>query len=409
MLAVTAPLRHPPFRRLVLAATVNRFGSTAASIALAFAVLDLTHRTSALAIVVGARSLANVACLLIGGVLADRLPRSVVLVGSCCVSAASQGVVTVLVADRVDSVTALAVLAAVNGASAAVSQPASAALVPQTVPADLLPGANALNRLGFNIAAVAGPPLGGLLVATAGSAWAIGIDAATFAVAAAAYAGLRLPRSTTRAEDGRPGVLRDLAEGWTAFCSRQWLWSTVAAFTVINAAVVGGETVLGPVLADATFGRPAWGLLLAAQTLGSVAGALLALRIRPRRVLRFALLCCTLLGLPLLALAATASLPLLFPAFALAGAAAELFEVNWQVTMQSNLPSAVLARAYSYDMLGSFLAIPAGQLVASPVAAVLGVHSTLAAGGALAVAAPCVALLGGSVRKLTAVGAEQTR
>jgi hypothetical protein len=71
-------LRSAPFRWLVVASTVDRIGGSIAPVALAFAVLDLTGSTTSLGLVVGARSLANVIFLLIGGVVADRLPRAIV-------------------------------------------------------------------------------------------------------------------------------------------------------------------------------------------------------------------------------------------------------------------------------------------------------------------------------------------
>ena len=77
-----APLRHEPYRWLVLGRFTSFLGNAVAPIALAFAVLDLTGSVASLGLVVGARSLANVALLLLGGVVADRLPRPLVLQGS---------------------------------------------------------------------------------------------------------------------------------------------------------------------------------------------------------------------------------------------------------------------------------------------------------------------------------------
>jgi MFS family permease len=78
-----APLRHAAFRRLAAGRFLTMLGNAVAPIALAFAVLDLTGSVRDLGLVVGARSLANVAFLLFGGVLADRLPRHAVMVVSC--------------------------------------------------------------------------------------------------------------------------------------------------------------------------------------------------------------------------------------------------------------------------------------------------------------------------------------
>ena len=66
-------------------------GNAIAPVALAFAVLDLTGSAADLGLVVGARSLMNVVFVLFGGVVADRLPRHLVLVASCVAGGAEPG------------------------------------------------------------------------------------------------------------------------------------------------------------------------------------------------------------------------------------------------------------------------------------------------------------------------------
>ena len=68
-------------------------------------------------------------------------------------------------------------------------------------------------------------------------------------------------------------MIADLREGWQEFTRRSWVWIVVAQFAVLNAAFVGATTVLGPVVADGSFGRAAWGLVVAAQTVGLGLGA----------------------------------------------------------------------------------------------------------------------------------------
>ena len=82
------------------------------------------------------------------------------------------------------------------------------------------------------------------------------------------------------------------------------------------------------------------------------------------------------------------------------GAGLEVFGLGWNLAMQEHVPDEMLSRAYSYDSLGSFVAIPVGQLAAGPVAALLGVRETILAAG-VAYFALCLATLGSrSVRDL---------
>jgi MFS family permease len=390
-----APLRVPGFRRLVVGTAISRFGNGLAGVALAFAVLDLTGSIALLGLVVAARSITNVALLLVGGVLADRLPRGLLLTGSSVLSGAAQLGAAGIVAARPDLVWLLALLAAVNGAASAVSQPLATALVPQTLPAALLQPGNALARISGNLTSLLGTAVAGLVVALAGSATAVAVDGVTFLLAAAAWAGLRVP-APERGEAS--SFVQDLVEGWHAFRTRRWLWSIVAAFTLSNCCYAAAVLVLGPVFADATIGRPAWGLVQAALPAGFVLGGLLALRLHPRRPLVVAVLCTVPFPLLALALGLAPATPVLVVVFLVAGVGAEVFEVLWQTTMQHRVPAALLARVSSYDLLGSFVAIPLGQLLAAPAAALLGVRPALIIAGAVGGAALAACLLVRDVR-----------
>lgn len=143
-----AVLRQRPFRWLLAARTVAIVGNAVAPIALAFAVLDLTGSPVDLGLVVAARSVANVGVVLFGGVVADRFPRGAVLVGTSIAAALTQGVVAGLVLSGTATVPWLVVLSVLNGAVSAVSLPTTAAMVPETVPDELLRPANALIRSG---------------------------------------------------------------------------------------------------------------------------------------------------------------------------------------------------------------------------------------------------------------------
>ena len=270
-----AALRHPAFRLLLTGRTISALGNAFAPIALAFAVLDLTGSATDLGLVVGIRTLINVVFLLFGGVLADRLPRQLLMAGSSVAAAATQGVVAALVLTGTANIGILIALSAVNGMVSALSMPASAALLPQTVPADELQQANALARMLLNAAAIVGAPVAGIAVAAVGPGWGIAVDAVTFLVGAVCYALVRVPAPAvevatpetaegliggeqtagTPAGEGRPSIVADLRTGWTEFRSRTWLWVVVAGFCVLNASWSGAMTVLGPVVADQTIGR----------------------------------------------------------------------------------------------------------------------------------------------------------
>jgi MFS family permease len=395
-----APLRYAPFRFLAGGRLVGMLGNAIAPIALAFAVLDLTGSAGDLGLVVAARSAAMAVFLLVGGVVADRLPRHLVMVASAALAGLSQAAVAGLVLAHAATVGWLVLFGAVNGVVSAFAWPASAAAVAQTVPATIRRQANALNRLGANTAMIAGSSVGGLLVAAFGPGWGLVVDAATFLIAAVLYALVRVPDH--RDAGARPGnPLRDLRDGWREFTGHTWVWVVVLGFCLYNAVLAGGVNVLGPAVANATIGRTSWGLVLAAQTAGMVVGALVAMRLRVRRLLLFGVACCAPTALLLLTLGTRPVAALLIPVAFLAGLAVEQFAIAWEVSMQEHIPADRLARVYSYDALGSFLAMPAGQVVAGPLANAVGVRAALVLGAGALTLAVGVMLASRSVRTLT--------
>ncbi|MFI7596300.1 MFS transporter [Actinoplanes sp. NPDC049681] len=385
------------FRFLLAGRTVAAFGNAIAPVALAFAVLDLTGSAGDLGLVVGARMTAKVLFLLFGGAFADRVPKHLLMVGSGLAAAVTQGAIAALVLTGTATVPLLITLSAVNGMVAALALPASSAILPQLVPAEQRQRANALNRLVFNGAYIVGAPVGGVLVATAGPGWGIAIDASTFLLSAACFAAVG---SVATPRSGKAGILTDLRAGWTEFRSRTWIWVVVSAFALMNASLSGGFNVLGPLVAQHSVGRQAWGFVLGAQTAGMVLGAVVAMRIRARRLLFVGVLCTGFQVLPLLTLGVAPRLGLLLAAAFLAGFTVEQFIVAWETSMQEHVPADKLARVYSYDMVGSFIAIPVGQVLAGPIAEAVGVEPTLIGAAGLVALAVLGMLASRDVRHL---------
>ena len=379
--------------------TVSTLGSAMAPVGLAFAILNTLHDSpSAIGIVLAARQIPVVVLLLVGGVWGDRLRRNQVMVAANAVSFASQGVVAALLLAGSAHLWELAVLASVNGASQAFFFPASSGVIPQTVPEPLLQQANAALRLGLNSTNIAGAAVGGLLVAATNPGIAIAVDAASYALAAAALAAMRLPAGE-RVQGS--SVWLELREGWGDFWSRQWLWSIAIQFGIINAVVVGTLEVLGPNVAKHHLhGATGWGLILTALTMGLVLSGLALLRWKPRRLLRTASYGAFGLAILPLALARPLPLPAVMVAAFAAGACLEVFGVFWQTTMQQEIPIAKLSRLSSYDAVGSFALMPIGYAIAGPVAAGIGVTPTFLGTAAIILVATALVLLSPDVRTL---------
>jgi MFS family permease len=369
-----------------------------APVALAFAVLNLTGSTADLGIVLAVRQVAVIVLLLYGGVWADRLPRHLVMVWSNVASGLSQGVVAVLLLSHHASIAALAVFAAVNGASSAFFFPASYGVVPQTVPPPLLQQANVMLRLGRTVTSTSGAALGGVVVAAASPGWGIAADAISFGLAAAALAAMRV-RPAERAE--ATTIFHDLRVGWRDFWSRPWLWTIVIQFGVVNALYTGAVFVLGPAVAKRHLGGPAaWAAVLVAIEVGVVASGLVLLRWKPRRILRTATFGSFGLALPLIALARPEPLVVIVVAAFVSGYMTEIFGVLWDTTYQQEIPHDKLSRLSAYDAIGSWALMPVGYAIAGPVGDAVGTRATFIGAAAFVIVATSLVFLSRDVRTL---------
>jgi predicted MFS family arabinose efflux permease len=378
-------------------------GSAVAPIALAFGVLDLTGSKSDLGFVLAATWIPQLILILFGGVFADRLPRHLVMVGANAVSAAAQGTMAVLLLTGTAELWHLIALQVLRGAAFSFFFPASQGLVPQTVPTAELQPANVLFSMTRNGTTVVGAALGGALVAATSPGWALAFDGATYLVSAVIFAGMRLPPRAASVE--APNMLRELAEGWSEFVSRRWLWTIVVAAGIGNMAWITGN-VYGPLVAKQSLGGAGpWGVIAASEAAGLLIGGILLLRYRPRRPLFVGTAALTTGAVPLLFLAEVSSTAAIAAAFLLAGLALEVFNTTWTTVLQEQIPLEKLSRVSSYDALGSFVFIPLGLSIAGPVADAIGLTHALWLAAAVVAGSMLSALLVRDVRELRRLNA----
>lgn len=346
------------FRSFFIARTISRIGSSMAPVALAFAVLHVDSRASALGTVLTGRTLATVVFVLLGGVIADRFRRRRVIQGSYGVTMLTQGTVAALILTDHATIGTILALECVNGAASAFTGPSMQGLLPQLITPRLLQQADALMAFSNNGTKILGPVIAGLLVVGPGAGWALAIDALSYAVAIAVLTRIRLPN----ARRGRSSMVADLRQGWAEFRSHDWLWVIVVAFCILNAVEVGAWSVLGPYIAkhDPDLGIDGWGLVLGAEATGAVVMTVVLMHWRLRHPLRAGMLGISLSAIPLCVLGLTPMTAPLMVLAALAGAGSSMFGTGWNVAMMEQIRPEALSRVYSYDMLGSFIAIPVG-------------------------------------------------
>ncbi|MGZ6793854.1 MAG: MFS transporter, partial [Mycobacteriales bacterium] len=374
--------RRPQFAVLFAGQALSAVGDRLFLVAMPFAVLAVPGAgAGAVGVVLGASALSLALFVLVGGVVADRLPRQLTMLVSDVVRCAAQAVTAYLLLDHVATVGRLAVLQATYGAAEAFFRPAVLGLVPQVVEPGEEQQANALLALSANLSMVLAPAVAGVLVAAIGPGGALAVDSATFAVSAATLLALR-PRPA--AQVAAAPFLADLAAGWREVASRSWVWSTLIAFAAYHALVLPALFVLGPqVAASDRGGASAWGEITAGFGIGAVTGSVLATRWRPPRP---GLLIGGSLALASAqAVICTSALPTLAVAGfeAVTGVAVALCFTVWETALQERIPQAAQSRVSSFDYLGSLTLMPLGYVAVGPLAEALGIRWTASAASLL--------------------------
>ncbi|MGN0120970.1 MAG: MFS transporter, partial [Streptomyces albidoflavus] len=268
------------------ARAVAKLGDTMLPVALAAGLLLHGYGAGA----VGLAMASSVACfaslVIFGGVVADRVSTRLLMIGADAVRLVTQTLAAVMFFTGHVVLWQLCVIGALNGAAAALFQPGVASTVPRL--ARDVQGANGAIRVAESVMSLAGPAAAGMLVAFVSPGGVFAAHAATYGLSALCLVLLRLPPAAPRTATGKGGAAfrRDLVEGWREFRSRTWLWGVIAIWGLFMLAVSGPAVPL--VAADVVqeHGPRAYGLVNSALGAGTVVGGLLALRARPRRMLR---------------------------------------------------------------------------------------------------------------------------
>jgi MFS family permease len=399
-------LRSRDFRLLWVSQSVSVIGDALVIVAIGLFVTRLTHRPSDVGLVLGSYALSMVLFLMIGGVVADRLPRHAVMVVADLIRMVLHGTLAILILTGVVRVWHMVLIGLVFGAAEAFFRPAYSGLVPQTVDETDIQAAQALGGVSREIATFASPALATLLVLGVGGAAAFGLDALTFAVSAIL---LSRVRGRSRGVAGESGsALSELRQGWTAVRDRAWVWVTIVVFSVALLTALAPFFVLGAQVAHDVYGSEAvFGWTNAAWGAGTVTGAVLGSYWRPRRPMRSGMLASLTWPGAIALFAAGPPLGVLYPALALSGAGMGIFGVWWETALAQRIPPHLLSRVSAWDWMGSLALLPLGYVLAGPFAAHFGEVRVLVVGGVFGSVVMAAGLLPDSVRTLTRIENER--
>ena len=386
------------FRLLFAGRAISYVGTYLAPIAVAFAILDLDGSATAVGLSFAAWTLAQVTMLGLGGVVGDRLPRRIVMIGSDVASTAVRATMGVLLVTHHVQVWELIALQACGGAAVAFYNPAFYGLVREIVPSESLQQANSYLAIARYAAFPLGAAVGGSIVATIGPGTALLFDGGTYAASALLLSLVRV-ESIARAGSG---ILHELREGWGAFVENQWVWVLCLWIALYFTFTYAPFFVLGPYIAKHSMGGAgAWGVVVTGEGVGALVGSFAGLRRRFRRPLLT--ICWIFLptAVQSVLLAFHAPFYVLAPAAACAGFGFSCGSVVWDTAMQRTIAAEKLARVAAYGWMSAMVFLPAGYALAGPIASVVGMRAYLLFGAIWLVASTVAVARLESVRDFT--------
>jgi MFS family permease len=397
-----APLSHRDYRLLAGGMSVSLLGDGLFLVALAWQVYTMSDAPTALATVGIAMTIPTITCLLIGGAVSDRFDRRFVMLAADTVRALALAALATLSVTGALTFWELLAIAVVYGAATAFFNPASDALVPQLLPADVLAQANSLDQLIRPIALrLAGPALGGLLVGAIGAGWTFGLDAASFTVSVAALLAMSAA-PVAAASPERSGAGGEIRAGLQYVRGHAWLWATLVTAAIAYLLFMGPTEVLLPFIVKHRFadGARDLGLIFAAGGLGSLACAIAIGQFGlPRSGLTFMFLTWTVATVAVAGYGLANGLWGLMLASVLFNTLETAGTIAWATAKQHHVPSQLLGRVSSLDWLISIGLLPLSYALTGPVSAALGARQTLIWAGALGAVVTFAPLLSRRVRR----------
>jgi MFS family permease len=385
-----SPLRYPVFRGVWAASTVSNLGALIQSVGAAWMMISIAQSTEMVALVQASVTLPTVLLSLVAGAIADNLDRRKMMLGAQTFMLLVSVALTVCAWAGWITPWLLLAFTFLIGCGTAFNAPAWQASVRDMVPSAELPGAVALNSMGFNIARSVGPAIGGAIVAASGAAAAFAVNAIACTALIAVLARWHPPPS--------PQLLPRETLGIAVAAGVRYVAMSPAIRAVLVRSVifgVGASAVMAllPVIAKIliTGGPLTYGLLLGAFGVGAVAGAIASARLRGKLstevIVRWA---CIAFAFAAVIVGVSTELLATMAVLLLAGAGWVLTLATFNVAVQMSAPRWVVARALSLYQMAAFGGMAAGSWLWGVVASDESITTALL--GASVVMLFCVAL-----------------
>ena len=380
-----ALLRRPLFRRLWSAHAVSTAGTGMSLLVIPIFLLN-EFGAFAIGLSLGAQTLVRLVGMPCAGVLADRVPRSLLIRAGYLASAA--GMAGLVLSPRV-GLSLVIVSGAVSGAGIALVNPTVRATLPDVVPLASLERAQGLFNVTWNVAWLAGPALAGAAIALIDLRVLLLVDLACYAVASLLVPAVRVEAKAAAAETPAPGGLRDAVR---AVRRVPWVGAGMLQAAAQILLGFGPSLVLILVVTPDRYGEQALGVVLSVAAASRLAGIAVAVRWRPARPGLVANLGFVTYAVMPPCIAFFVPFPVFLVVLFVTGAAISLHDVWWYAALNSRFPAHMRGRINALDLTVTGCVEPAAMGVAVPLATAVGLTAVCLVGAAAFLVIPLAAL-----------------
>ena len=370
-------LANSQLRRFLAATTLWGTGHQLITVSQGYLLFELTDSTLWLAALGGAVGVPNIIVAILGGILADRIPRKRILMIGAAVAGVPMLSITILLTVDALEPWHLLVGGVAQGSALALDWIARLSLLPDVVPKKIMVRSVSIDQAAFNGARVIAPLIGGFVLASAGATVAYGLIVGFFGLAIVTYTTIKPHTEVSRGP--HLGVVEDFKEVGRVLDSNVILRVNLM-FTAVNALMLGGLIFIIPAFAKDVHGVGETGLgyLFAAVGLGAFAGAFTIFLIGGVRRAGIALLTTDVLfGALVIVWAFTTTMALALPIAFLLGYFNAVHIALGIAVIQVNVPAKIRGRVIgAYEL--AWAGFPLGGLVSGSLAAIFGLENSLA-------------------------------
>jgi MFS family permease len=380
--------RHRDFRLLFIGQGVSFLGSMITYVAFPFQAYELSHSSFIVGLLGVVELVPLLGSAIIGGAIADAVDRRRMMqITELAFAAASAALLANALLPH-PKLWVIFVLAALMATLDGLQRPSLEALTPRLVERHEMTAAGALSSFRMTIGMVAGPAIGGVLIASIGLAATYGVDVATFVVSLAA---LWMMRAVPPPPEAEPPSLRRIAEGAAYARSRPELIGTYAVDIV--AMTFGMPEALFPAVAAGLGGAGALGLLFAAPAVGSLLATMTSGW--TSRVHRHGAAVCIAAGgwgVGIVAFGLAPNLPIALAGLAVAGGSDMISGVFRSTIWNQTIPDELRGRLAGIEQVSYSTGPLLGNVEAGGVASLTSVPFSIVSGGLMCVAGVAVSI-----------------